>query len=131
MLQSLVVSLREGVEAALIIGIAITYLRKTGRYHSVKMVYIALAAAIAASIAGAVVLQRVTINQEAFEGYIFLVSAFFVATMLYWMNKTARGLKGEIEQRLEQASGQPTASSWGIFFFVFFMVLREGIETVL
>jgi high-affinity iron transporter len=131
MLQSLVVSLREGVEAALIVGIAIIYLRKTGRQHSVKIVYLALGAAIAASIAGAVLLQRISLNQEAFEGYIFLLSAVFVATMLYWMNKTARGLKGHIEQRLEHSSSESSASTWGIFLFVFFMVLREGIETVL
>ncbi|MSO20437.1 MAG: DUF2318 domain-containing protein [Acidobacteria bacterium] len=131
MIQSLVVTLREGVEAALIIGIAIIYLRKTGREQAVRTVYWALGAAIAASIAGAVILQGISINQEAFEGYVFLTAAFFVATMLYWMHRTARGLKQHIEQRLESVSAQPAASLWGVFFFVFLIVFREGLETVL
>lgn len=131
MIQSLVVTLREGVEAALIIGIAVTYLRKTGRHDAIRTVYAALAAAILASIVGAVLLERIAINQEAFEGYVLLISAFFVATMLYWMHRTGSALKGEIEQRIEQVTSTTSASSWGIFLFVFFMVFREGIETVL
>jgi high-affinity iron transporter len=131
MIQSLVVTLREGVEAALIIGIAIIYLRKTGRASSTRVVYFALGAAVAASIAGAVIVQQISLNQEALQGYILLASAFFVATMLYWMHRTGGSIKGVIERRIEQVSSQEAASSWGIFLFVFFMVFREGIETVL
>jgi FTR1 family protein len=131
MIQPLIVTLREGVEAALIVGIAVIYLRKTGREQAVGTVYYALAAAIAASIAGAILIQRITINQEAFEGYVLLLSAFFVATMLYWMHRTSGAIKGEIERHIEKVSAKPGASSWGIFFFVFFMVFREGLETVL
>lgn len=131
MVQSLVITLREGVEAALIIGIAILYLRKSGRAAAEAAVYWALAGAVVASIAGAIVLQRISINQEAFEGYVLLTAAFFVATMLYWMQRTARGLKRQIEQRLESISSQQHTSTLGVFLFVFLMVFREGIETVL
>ena len=131
MLQSLIVTLREGVEAALIIGIVVTYLNKSGRNERVRVVYFALAAAVVASIAGASLLQRLTINEEAMEGWLMLLAAFFVGTVIYWMQRTARGLKHSIEQRLEFISSQQKASAIGLFLFVFFMVFREGMETVL
>lgn len=77
MLQALIVTLREGVEAALVIGIAVAYLGKSGRGHLVRVVYFALAAAVVASFAGAVLLQRVSWNQEAVEGWLLLLAAFF------------------------------------------------------
>ena len=131
MIQSLVITLREGVEAALVIGIAIAYLNKSGRAALVGRVYWALGAAVLASIAAAVVLQRITFNQEAYEGWVLLAAAFFVATMLVWMQRTARGLRRHIEGRLEAISSQERTSGLGVFLFVFLMVFREGAETVL
>ena len=131
MLQALVVTLREGVEAALLIGIVVSYLNKSGRSNLIRTVYFALAAAIAASITGAVLFERMNVNQDVMEGWILLVAAFFVATMVIWMQRTARSLKRSIEQRLESISSRESASSVGIFLFVFLMVFREGVETVL
>lgn len=131
MLETLVVTLREGVEAALVIAIAVVYLRKSGRRQLVQIVYYALGAAVAASIAAAVALESVVLNQEAFEGWVLLLAAFFVATVVLWMHRTARGLRQRIEERLESISGAEKTSALGIFLFVFFMVFREGAETVL
>ena len=131
MLQSLIITLREGVEAALVIGIAITYLNKSGRAYLIRRVYWALGAAVLASIVAAVVFQRITINEEAYEGWVLLAAAFFVATMLIWMQRTARGLRRQIEGRLEAISTQEKTSGLGVFLFVFLMVFREGAETVL
>ncbi|HWP85873.1 MAG TPA: Fe-S-containing protein [Terriglobia bacterium] len=131
MLQTLVVTLREGVEAALVISIALVYLKKSGRGEYARIVYYALAAAVAASIAAAVLLDRWVANQEAFEGWVLLLAAFFVATVVYWMHRTSRSLRRHIEQRLETIVADRQASAWGIFLFVFFMVFREGAETVL
>ena len=131
MLQTLVVTLREGVEAALVIAIAVVYLRKSGRAHLTRIVYMALAAAVLASIAAAAALERVITNQEAFEGWVLLIAAFLVATVVVWMHRTARGLRRRIEQRLEAISTEQKTSALGIFLFVFFMVFREGAETVL
>ena len=131
MIQSLVITLREGVEAALVIGIAIAYFNKSGRGALVGRVYWALGTAILASIVAAIVLQRVTFNQEAYEGYVLLTAAFFVATMIYWMQSTAKGIKGHIEGRLESISAEKASSGLGVFLFVFLMVFREGAETVL
>jgi high-affinity iron transporter len=131
MLQALVVTLREGVEAALVIGIAIAYLNKSGRAPLVRTVYSALAAAVLASIAGAMLFKRISINQDAVEGWILLLAALFVMTMIFWMQRTAHTFRRGIEEHLEKISSRQGASSTGVFFFVFLMVFREGVETVL
>jgi len=128
MFQSLVVTLREGVEAALIVGITLAYLNKIGRPGLRRTVYMALAAAVLASVGGAIALSYLPVNEDAFEGWIMLVSAVFVVTMIIFMARAARRLKGEIETRVGSLAG--AGSNWGLFLFVFLMVFREGIETV-
>src|SRR5277367_3582417 len=129
MLQALIITLREGVEAALIIGITLAYLNKIGRPELRKTVYAALASAFLGSIGVAIVISRTHLNEDVFEGWIMLVAAFFVATMVVFMMKTGRRLKGEIEGKVGLLAGK---DAWvGLFFFVFLMVLREGAETVL
>ncbi|HEV2022275.1 MAG TPA: FTR1 family protein, partial [Terriglobales bacterium] len=93
MLQTLVVTLREGVEAALIVGITLAYLAKIGRPELRRVVYVALGAALTASVAGAVILSRTGFNQDVFEGWVMLIAAFFVATMIWFMARAARTLK--------------------------------------
>jgi len=77
MFQSFVIALREGVEAALIVGIVLGHLRKTGRESWRRVVYWGLAAALVASIVGAFLLSRMEINQEALEGWLRTVYATF------------------------------------------------------
>ena len=132
MFQSLVITLREGVEAALIIGIILGYLKKTGRETWNRVVYWGLASATGASLAAAYLVRRLEVSEDAYEGWMMLAGAMFVATMVIWMWRTGKRLKGQIEHRLSTLSGSPTrAATLGIFLFVFLMVLREGIETVL
>ena len=129
MLQALIITLREGVEAALIVGITLVYLAKIGRPELRRVVYAALGAALVASLAGAVILSRTGFNQDVFEGWVMLAAAFFVATMIWFMARAARTLKGQIETRVGRLAG--AGSQIGLFLFVFLMVLREGVETVL
>ena len=129
MLEALTVTLREGVEAALIVGITLAYLAKIGRNDLRKPVYIALAAAVLASIGVAITLSRTGYNQDVFEGWVMLAAAFFVVTMIIFMMRTARRLKGDIETKVESLAGR--SSRLGLFAFIFLMVLREGVETVL
>ena len=129
MLQAFIVTLREGVEAALIVGITLAYLAKIGRPELKKAVYGALAAAFAGSIVVAILLSRLEVNEDAFEGWIMLAAAFFVISMIVFMMRTGRKLKGEIEGRVSSLAGKNAAI--GLFFFVFLMVFREGVETVL
>jgi high-affinity iron transporter len=134
MLQAFIITLREGVEAALIVGITLAYLAKIGRNDLRKSVYAALAAAFAGSIAVAVVLSRLNWNEDIFEGWIMLAAAVFVVTMIVFMMRTGRKLKGEIETKIgsfARVEGRGSEAWVGVFFFVFLMVLREGVETVL
>src|SRR5438552_12829127 len=129
MLQAFIITLREGVEAALIVGITLAYLTKIGRQELRKTVYAALAAAFLGSIGVVVVIYRTHLNEDVFEGWIMLVAAFFVITMVVFMMKTGRKLKGEIEGKVGLLAGN---DAWfGLFIFIFLMVLREGAETVL
>ena len=129
MLQAFIITLREGVEAALIVGITLAYLAKIGRNDLRKTVYAALGAAFLGSIGVAVVISRLNWNEDVFEGWVMLVAAFFVVTMIIFMMKTGRKLKGQIEGKVGLLAGN---DAWvGLFFFVFLMVLREGAETVL
>jgi high-affinity iron transporter len=129
MLQAFIGTLREGVEAALIIGITLAYLAKIGRPQLRKFVYFALAAAFVGSLGVAIVLSRLQWNQDIFEGWIMLAAAFFVVTMIVFMMKTGRKLKGHIEGKVGLLAGEN--AGFGLFVFVFLMVLREGVETVL
>jgi high-affinity iron transporter len=129
MLQAFIITLREGVEAALIVGITLAYLAKIGRNDLRRSVYAALAAAFVGSIGVAVVLSRFKLNEDIFEGWVMLVAAVFVVTMIVFMMKTGRKLKGEIESKVGLFA---RGDAWlGLFAFVFLMVLREGAETVL
>lgn len=128
MFSALVVTLREGVEAALIVGITLVYLAKIGRADLRRTVYVALGAALLASIAGAAALSYLPINQDSVEGWIMLVAAVMVVGMIIFMMRTARKLKGEIETKVGSLAG--AGSQWGLFAFVFLMVFREGVETV-
>ena len=129
MLSALLIALREGVEAALVVGIILVYLSRTGRSQLARYVWYGVAAACALSLAVAILLERWQISEDGFEGVMYLVAAVFVITMILWMNRVARHLRKEIEQKIEAYAGRSgAAAGWGIFFFVFLMVLREGAE---
>jgi len=127
MLQTFIITLREGVEAALVIAIAIAYLKKTGRDQMLPMVYRAIVAGVAASCLLAWVFTRFQVTEEAYGGWTLLVSAAFVLSMVIWMNRHAKSVKDGIHKGLNTDSD----SWWGIFAFVFLMIFREGVETVL
>src|SRR5260370_11363146 len=128
MFDALVVSLREGVEGALIVGIALVYLNKMGRRDLRRTVYAALVAALLGSVAAAVALSYLPLSQDQLEGWVMLVAAALVVSMILFMMRTARKLKGEIETKVGSLAG--AGSKWGLFAFVFLMVFREGVETV-
>jgi len=131
-LSALLIALREGVEASLVVGIILVYLSRTGRQHLTRFVWYGVAAAAALSLAVAVALERWRISEDGFEGLMLLVAAIFVVTMIVWMNRVARHLKKELEAKVEAyAVKAGSAAGWGVFFFVFLMVLREGAELAL
>ena len=132
MLQAFIITLREGVEASLIVGIVFAYLSKIGRNELKRTVFWALGSALAASVAAAVVVAKLNWNSDVIEGWVMLGAAAFVVSMIWFMHKTARSMKGEIEAKVAKYTGGAAGvSKVGLFFFVFLLVLREGVETVL
>ncbi len=125
MIDTFVITLREGVEAALVIAIAVAYVKRIARPDLLPAVYRGLLTAVAASFIGAWGLAKIGWNPDAYEGWVLLVSAFFVGTMVVWMNRHGKHIKTEIETGLQKGNG-----AWGVFWFVFLMIFREGVETV-
>jgi high-affinity iron transporter len=131
-LAAFLIALREGVEAALVVGIILVYLARTGRAHLARFAWYGVAAATALSLAVAIALQRWRISEDGFEGLLLLLAAFFVVTMIVWMNRVARHLKKDIEQKVESyAVRAGRGAGLGISLFVFLMVVREGAELAL
>ena len=106
MLSALLVALREGVEAALVVGIVLVYLNRTGRRALTKYVWAGVALAAAASVVAAVLLDRWKVSEDGFEGLLMLVASALVVTMIVWMNRVARTLRKDIESRLETYAQQ-------------------------
>ncbi len=138
MIESLVITLREGIEAALVVGIILAYLNKTGMVELKRHVYSGLILAIAASIAGAIIFNLIGFDpeNEVLEGIMFFTAAIFVGSMVIWMQKTSKNIKGDMEKKLHKIVNEKNKSDLkkqgiGVLAFTFFMVFREGIETVL
>ena len=132
MLSALLLALREGVEAALVVGIVLVYLNRTGRRALTGYVWGGVILAVLASFAAAVLLDRWRVSEDGFEGLLMLVASALVISMIVWMNRVARHLKQHIEDRVEAYAQKSTrAGGWAIGAFVFMMVVREGAELVL
>jgi high-affinity iron transporter len=131
-LPTFVIGLREGVEASLIVGIVAAFLRQRGARHQLRWVWLGVGAAIALCIGVAVVLELVDRSlpqrqQEALETVIAAVAVVMVTSMIVWMAKHSRGLKGDLEARA--ASATADGSVLALVVMAFLAVLREGLET--
>jgi high-affinity iron transporter len=133
-LASFVITFREALEAALIVGIVAAYLRKVGHPEAYRYLFLGTAGAVLASIGFAWLLQTIYrgligVYESLFEGATALVASGFLTYMIFWMTRNARKIKGELERKLEPAlsSGQQL----GVAAIAFITVFREGIETVL
>jgi high-affinity iron transporter len=132
MLDALLIALREGVEAALVVGIVLLYLDRTGRKQMERSVWTGVALAVLASGGVAEGLARLQVNQDGFEGLLMITAAVFVISMIVWMNHVARNLRKEIEQKIEGfSSREGWAAELGVGAFVFLLVVREGVELAL
>ena len=133
MFEALVITLREGIEAALMVGIIVAFLRRQGGERYLSAVWSGLVSAIVASVAGAFLLYRIAVNEEVFEGLLYVGSALLVATLLIWMWRHSHELAGEMKGKLTRILDRESSGSirLGLFLFTFLMVFREGLETVL
>ncbi len=131
MLQALVITLREGLEAFLIVAISLSYLRKSGRQALTSAVHWGIAAAVGVSALGGYLLYNAA-NQEWLEGPLALAAAASVTWMVIHMWRAGRRMKGDIEGRLQASSIRPGAAAFiGVFLFTLLMISREGMETAL
>ncbi len=135
MLVPFLIMLREGVEAALIVGIIASYLKQTGRGQWLPAVWIGvfLAAALALLVGGGLELLSAEFpqkQQELFEGLIGLVAVAILSSMVFWMRKVARSIKHSLQVSLEAAMTGSRHQVTALIAMVFFAVAREGLETV-
>jgi high-affinity iron transporter len=128
MLQGFVITLREGLEAFLIVAISLAYLRRTGRAHLSRAVHWGIVVSLLVSGVAGVLFQRAA-NQALWEGVLAIAAALLVGSLIVHMCRAAKTIKRDIEQRLE-ASAMKTAFI-GVFLFTVLMITREGMETVL
>ncbi|HKI02309.1 MAG TPA: Fe-S-containing protein [Thermoanaerobaculia bacterium] len=133
MFEALIVTLREGVEAALVVGIIVAFLRREGYERNLGAIWGGIVAAVAASLLGAFLLYRWAVNEEVFEGLLYLGSAVIVGSMMVWMWRHSQSLSGEMKGSLSRILARERAGSvtLGLFLFTFLMIFREGLETVL
>lgn len=133
MLPSYLLSLREGIEAALIVGILLGAVRQIRRNDLVPVIWLGTLSASVLSILSAVLLTTFGLEMKdpgeaIFEGFTMLIAAGLLTWMIFWMSRQSRTLKSSLEAEIHHASqfGQRA-----IFFVAFIAVLREGIELAL
>jgi high-affinity iron transporter len=134
MLATFFLMLREGLEAALIVGIIAAYLVKIGRRDALPKIATGVVAAVGLSI-GLGLLITLTIErlplviQETLEGAAALLAVAVLTWMLFWMRRQGRAIKGELERGVDVALTK--SSTWALVALAFLAVIREGVETVL
>ena len=134
MLQSLLVTFREGIEAFLIVGIVVAYLKKTDRAGLIRGVRIGLAVSVVTCLAGAWLWLQVP-NQPLYEGIAALTAAAIVGALLVQMLRAGPHMKHDIEARIGQRAGAEGAPASpqaiaGVALVTTLLVTREGLEAV-
>ena len=132
MLQILIITLREGIEAFLIVAITAGILRQTGRAVLLPAVYWGTGVAVVASFIASLFFAQAE-NKPLWEGFLAAAAAVMVASMTVYMWRTARTMRAQIGAKIERATqNRPTrAAWWAVFLFVLLMIVREGMETAL
>ncbi|MGE3294040.1 MAG: iron uptake transporter permease EfeU [Geminicoccaceae bacterium] len=135
MLVAFLVMLREGLEAALIVGIIAGYLVQTGRRAWLPAVWVGVLLAVAAALLVGAGLQLVSAEfpqraQELFEAIVGLAAVAVLTSMVFWMRKVARSIKGELHHSIDAALGGSSGHGLALIGMVFLAVAREGLESV-
>ncbi|MDQ7955814.1 MAG: iron uptake transporter permease EfeU [Pseudomonadota bacterium] len=135
MLIPFLIMLREGIEAALIVGIVASYLQQSGRGRLMPAVWVGVLLAVALSLFAGAGLQLMAAEfpqkqQELFEGIVGLIAVVMLTSMVFWMRKTARSIKGQLHASIDRALGHGDGQGWALIGMVFLAVAREGLESV-
>jgi high-affinity iron transporter len=135
MLVPFLIMLREGIEAALIVGIVASYLKQTGRSGFMPVVWIGILLAVALALFVGAGLQLASAEfpqkaQELFEAIVGLVAVTMLVTMVFWMRKASRSIKAELQGSIDRAFDGHRASTFALIGMIFLAVAREGLESV-
>ena len=131
MLTTLLVTLREGIEAFLIVAITLAYLRKTNRTALSPAVYWGTGVAVVLSVIAGILFREAE-NKPMWEGLLAAAAAIMVLSMVVYMLKASKRMRGDIAAKVDVAAAKPGAGAWfGVFAFVLLMIVREGMETAL
>ncbi|AVQ81472.1 MULTISPECIES: iron uptake transporter permease EfeU [unclassified Variovorax] len=136
MLIPFLIMLREGIEAALIVGIVASYLKQSGRGALMPAVWVGVLLAAALSLFAGAGLQLLAAEfpqkqQELFEGVVGLIAVVMLTSMVFWMRKAARSIKGELQASIDNALAKGAdGQGWALIGMVFLAVAREGLESV-
>jgi high-affinity iron transporter len=133
MLANYLIGLREGLEATLVVSILVAYLVRSGRRDRLRPIWLGVAVAVATSLAAGALLTFTSRSmsfrtQERFGGLMSILAVCFVTWMVFWMRRTSRHLKGELQDKLDAALAMGTGA---LVATAFIAVGREGLETAL
>ncbi|MGE5675813.1 MAG: FTR1 family iron permease [Mycobacterium leprae] len=133
-MYAFLITLREGLEAALIIGILLAYLDKAGNQEAKRSVWTGTALAIGSSLGGGLLIYWLVgglsgKTLDSFEGLMMLLATAVLTWMILLMQRTARDLKATLTGKMDAAL--TSGGRWGLTFLAFAVVGREGLETVL
>ena len=134
MFASMLITLREGLEAALIVGIMLSVLRKLGQTDRSRPVWAGVLTALFASVVAGLALNGLGVafegrGEQIFEGVTMLLAGGVLTWMIFWMQRQGRRAQAELESDVRRAV--TAGSAWGLFGLAFAAVVREGVETVL
>lgn len=129
------IMLREGLEAALIVSLIASYLKRTGRGQWIGTMWIGVFLAAGLCLGTGILINETTgefpqKQQELFEGIVAVIAVVILTWMVFWMRNVSRNVKVHLEQAVEQALRQKGGQGWALVLMVFFAVAREGLESV-
>ncbi|MGM3176096.1 iron uptake transporter permease EfeU [Dickeya lacustris] len=135
MFVPLLIMFREGLEAALIVSLIASYLKRTQREHWMGAVWAGVGLALALCLGLGVVINATTgefpqKQQELFEGVVAVVAVVILTWMVFWMRKVSRSVRLHLECAVDNALNAGKRQGWALVAMVFFAVAREGLESV-
>ncbi len=129
------IMLREGVEAALIVGIIASYLAQTGRPDALRSVWLGVGAACLICVAAGIGLELAAAEfpqkaQEGFEAVVGVLAAIILTAMVFWMRKAAMSIKASLHGQVDGALARAGGGGLALAGIAFLAVAREGLESV-